>query len=236
MTVLGMIPARRGSKRLPRKNVLPLGDIPLVGHTCRAARASGVFNAIVVNTDDPEVAQAAGAFGVPTPMLRPAALAADDTPTRDAVVWMLEELDRRGERFDVLVLLQPTSPLRTHSDIAAALRLFIEQSPCRVVSTTRVSPRSWTGVRDEDGGWTAMGGEGDLWRLNGAIYIDRVVDYLAETAQVPTFAYAMPKSRSVDIDTQADFDLAEFYLAMHAAADPLAVLAGAPTLTPGIRP
>lgn len=118
--VLALIPARGGSKRLPRKNVLPLAGRPLIAWTIQAALEVGGIDDVVVSTDDPEIAEVSRAAGALVPFRRPPALASDEATTLDVVWHALAEL---GDRHDWLVLLQPTSPLRTAADIAGALDL-----------------------------------------------------------------------------------------------------------------
>ena len=134
MTVVGLIPARAGSKRLPGKNLVPLDGRPLLAHTCAAAVESRVLTAVYANTDSAEIAAIAEQNGVACPALRPKHLAEDNTPTRDSNLFILDFLSRRGERYDAVMVLQPTSPLRTAEDIRGAWALFEEHAPCAVVS------------------------------------------------------------------------------------------------------
>lgn len=123
--MIGIIPARGGSKRIPRKNLAPCGGKPLIAHTFIAAKASRSLNRVLLSTDDEEIAALGRAHGIEVPYMRPAALAADDAPMlailQDLVPW----LERDGAvEIDAIVLLQPTSPLRTASHIDAAIELF----------------------------------------------------------------------------------------------------------------
>lgn len=212
MTVVALIPARSGSKRLPQKNILPLAGRPLIVHTCVTARASGVLAAAYINTDSPEIAAIAAEAGVPCPVLRPAHLAADDTPTRESNLFLLDHLAQRGERYDAVMVLQPTSPLRAPEDIAEAWRLFLDNEPCEVVSVTPVSPESWTGHVRADGQLERGVCDEPLVRLNGAIYVHTWDDYVAGREARKTMAYVMPARRSVDVDTSEDLAYAEFLL------------------------
>ncbi len=221
MTVVGIIPARAGSKRLPGKALLPLAGRPLLAHTCTAAVDSGVLSAVYVNTDCPRIAAAGQAAGVECPALRPAALAADDTPTRDSNLFLLDVLTRRGERYDAVMVLQPTSPLRTAEDIRAAWALFREHAPCEVYSLSPVAPQSWLGLVKSDGGFERWQGAQTVYRLNGAIYIHPWAHYVAGRPATPV-AYVMPATRGVDIDTRDDLALAEFLLARGPTSGPAA--------------
>jgi CMP-N,N'-diacetyllegionaminic acid synthase len=122
--VLGLIPARGGSKWLPGKNLKLVGGIPLVGRAARTARQAGIrfgepFR-IVCSTDDPAIAEVAREWGAETPFLRPAALASDTASSMDVVLHALDALE---QQFDAVVLLQPTSPLVEPEDVLGALRL-----------------------------------------------------------------------------------------------------------------
>ena len=137
--VLGIIPARGGSKGVPRKNITPLAGRPLLAHTCAAALASARLSRVVLSTDDPEIAAVGRECGVDVPFLRPAKLAADDTPSLDVLVHTLDWLAER-ERFHpgVLVLLQPTSPLRRAEQIDRAVDLLLDTGADSVVSVVEV--------------------------------------------------------------------------------------------------
>ncbi len=212
MRTIGIIPARAGSKRLPGKNLADLRGRPLISYTCEAALRCGVLDAVYVNTDCPRIAAVATEYGVPCPVLRPQHLATDESPTRDSNVFLLEYLAGRGERYDALVVLQPTSPLRTAEDIRAGLALFVEQAPCAVIGVVPLVPRSWLGSVGRDGQFTRWTGEERAYRINGALYLHRLADYLPDRPPARTVAYVMPPERSVDIDRRSDLEYAEFLL------------------------
>lgn len=216
MRVIGIIPARAGSRRLVRKNLALLDGRPLITYTCEAALTSGVLDALYINTDSPEIAAVAGEAGAACPVLRPAALAADDTPTAAANRFLLQHLAQRGETYDTLITLQPTSPLRSAEDICEALALFEENAPCEVVSASPVAPAFWLGHAGRDGRFEALDGSDVLYRLNGAIYVQAVADILAERAAPRKMLYPMPANRGVDIDTAEDLAYAESLLHCHA--------------------
>ncbi len=212
MTVVGLIPARAGSERVVGKNLVPLAGKPLIAHTCEAAHGANVLDAVYVNTDSPEIAAVATEAGVSAPTLRPAALAGPGTPTRDANLHVLEFLARRGERYDAVMVLQPTSPLRTTADIQAAWSLFEENAPCAVVSVSPVSPENWLGRIGRDGSFERYVGVGPVCRLNGAIYVHCWDDYVNGTPPRKTIAYVMPAARGVDIDTREDLEQARLLM------------------------
>ena len=155
MEILGLIPARLNSKGIPRKSLAPLAGRPLVEYTFDAARASRALTRIVVSTDDPDVAALARAQGIDVPFMRPSSLAADDTPMlevmRHAIGWL-----RQAESYEsaVIVLLQPTSPLRRAADIDDAVRRLLDTGADVTVSVVEVphhfAPES---LMVEEGAW-----------------------------------------------------------------------------------
>lgn len=212
MKILGVIPARGGSKRIPNKNIAPLAGRPLVAYTCEAALASDIFESVYVNTDSPKIRDIARQHGVDSPILRPPALAQDDTSTALAMRFFLSFLVEQGESYDAVALLQPTSPLRTSADICAAFDLYQQHAPCTVVSATQIAPANWLGHATKDGRFDALPGEDPLFRLNGAIYVHSFEHYLRDLPAPKTMLYPMPAERSIDIDTPRDWAYAEFLL------------------------
>lgn len=123
---MALVPARAGSKRVPGKNVRPLGSHPLLAYTLAAARASGIFDAVIVSTDSPAVAAIARHYGAEVPFLRPEAMAGDLSADIEWVADALDRLEAGGRRFDCFSLLRPTSPLRSAETIKRAWRQFVE--------------------------------------------------------------------------------------------------------------
>jgi CMP-N,N'-diacetyllegionaminic acid synthase len=138
MQVVGIVPARGGSKGLPGKHLLPLAGRPLIAWTLAAAAESRTLTRVVVSTDDDAVAEAARELGATVPFVRPASLAADDTPMLDVLLHAVGEIERAGGVVDVVVLLQPTSPLRTGADIDAAVGALLESNADSIVSVVPV--------------------------------------------------------------------------------------------------
>lgn len=213
MRILAVIPARGGSKRVPNKNIALLEGRPLIAYTCQAALDSRQFAAVYCNTDSHKISAVARHYGVSTPILRPKALAQDDTSTALATRFFLSYLQEHGENFDAFALLQPTSPLRTADDIRAALALYEQNLPCTVVSATRAAPAHWLGRVTKDGRFDPLPGEDPLFRLNGAIYVYPFAPYLCGELPARTLMYPMPPDRSIDIDTPLDWQIAEALLA-----------------------
>jgi CMP-N,N'-diacetyllegionaminic acid synthase len=212
MTVVGLIPARAGSKRVPNKNLANVAGHPLIAYTCETALASGVLSAVYVNTDSPAIAAAARECGVACPVLRPAHLAGDDTPMQVSNRFLLEYLAARGEVYDAVMVLQPTSPLRAPDDIREAWSLYEANAPCTVVSVSPVAPAAWLGRIGRDGRLDPLVGQDVVYRLNGAIYIHGCEDYLHDARSPRTMVYPMPAVSGVDIDTPDDLQYATFLL------------------------
>lgn len=220
-SVLALIPARGGSKGLPRKNVLPLGGRPLIGWTIAAAQASRYVDRIVLSSDDPEIVAVARALGCEAPFVRPARLASDEARSIDVALHALGALDTR---YDYLVLLQPTSPLRTAADIDACLERCARSGATSCVSVVEVHqhPAWMFHLGSDDRLQRYASGEMALRRqdlppiyvLNGAVYVANSA-WLAEHRAFlgeETLGYAMPESRSMDIDTRFDLQVAEMML------------------------
>lgn len=152
-SAVALIPARGGSERVPGKNVRPLGGHPLLAYTIAAARQAGVFDAIVVSTDDPAIAETAARYGAEVPALRPAALATSTAPDIDWVEHVLGLLQDEGRAFDVFSILRPTSPFRTAATIRRAWAAFSAADPpvdsLRAVELVRQHPgKMWVLAAD----------------------------------------------------------------------------------------
>jgi len=225
MRTLGLIPAKGASARLTRKNVRELAGRPLIGWAADAARASGVIDRLIVSTEDAEIAMEARRLAIDVPFMRPAHLARDPAGVVQVALHALDELERAGERFDTLIILLPTCPLRTADDIRGAVERFTERDGKFLLS---VAPFDHTPL-------TALKlGDGDLlepffpqymemvakdmpkaYRPNGAIHVLDVAAFRVARSYVapPLIAYVMPRERSVDIDRAEDLAYAEFLLA-----------------------
>ena len=124
--ILGLIPARGGSKGLPRKNIIPLLDKPLIVWTIEQALASKYLDRVVVSTDDKEIAEISKKYGAEVPFIRPKELARDDSTTIDVIIHALNWFENAGENYDYLALLEPTSPLREKDDIDNGIKKLID--------------------------------------------------------------------------------------------------------------
>jgi N-acylneuraminate cytidylyltransferase len=222
LRVLGVITARGGSKRVPGKNLRRAGGRPLLAWTVDAARQSRYIDRLVLSTDDEAIASAGRELGCEVPFLRPPALAADHTPGVEPVLHALAEIPG----FDVVVLLQPTSPLRVGEDIDACIERATRAGADACVSVTPGEGKpEWTFCLDAEGrmapmpkemrqGWTP-------YFLNGAVYAARS-RWLAEQrtfVAAGTVAYPMPPERSLDIDTEDDLEKMNRMLAGAGARD-----------------
>src|SRR2546427_2195706 len=138
MRVLGVIPARGGSKGLPRKNVRPMLGKPLIAWTVTQAAKSNYLDRVIVSTDDDEIAAIARAHGADIPFIRPAELARDDSPVADAVVHALTTLKNAGDSYGFVALLEPTSPMRRRGDIDCGLKLRSEEHTSELQSQSNL--------------------------------------------------------------------------------------------------
>lgn len=221
---LGLIPARGGSKGIPRKNIRALAGKPLIAWTIEAALRSKRLARVVVSTDDHEIAETARRYGADVPFMRPAELSQDSTPGLPPVLHALDQLPEH----DSVLLLQPTSPLRTADDIDACLRLAEETDAQSVVSVSEPESHPyWTYRLTADRHLaplyeaSAIGRRQDLppaYALNGALYLADA-SWLRASRQLvdrDTIGYIMPRERAIDIDTLEDWELAEWRIKRNA--------------------
>lgn len=222
--VLGLIPARYGSKRLPRKNILDLNGKPLIAWTIEEAKKSQFIDEIVVSTDSDKIATVSKKFGASVPFLRPRNLSSDKSTSIDAVIHALRFLSSRGDDFYYVVLLQPTSPLRLAEDIDSAFSILNKDTKAVVSVCEAEHSPLWTNTLPDNHSMERFlkreivnKRSQDLpkfYRLNGAIYISEVNFLIQEKSffSKSTKAYIMPIERSVDIDNEIDWLLANVML------------------------
>ena len=149
--LLALIPARGGSKRLPKKNILDLLGKPMISWSIEAALGSKFIDKVIVSTDDKEISDIAENYGVSAPFLRPAELSEDDTSSIDVALHALSEIEQSDIDYHYILLLQPTSPLRKSFHIDSAVNLFIEKSADAIVSVTEMEhPIEWVGEISDD--------------------------------------------------------------------------------------
>lgn len=222
LKAIAVIPARAGSKRLPGKNLIDLAGKPLIAWTIEAAIKSGVFDDIVVSSDDEHILAVASKYDDIITLKRPDHLASDTATTTDAVAHAIDALEDREIRANVVTVLQPTSPLRRAEDITAAFKQFLEHKNETLVSVCELDhPIEWTGTVDSNSCLTGLSDSlhrsqdhEKRYRLNGAIYICRREKVQAGGPLItsPPLAYIMPRIRSLDVDTSLDLKLCELIL------------------------
>ena len=215
---LAVVPARGGSKGVPRKNVRIMAGKPLIEWTIGQAAQSRYIDRVIVTSDDEEICQVAKQFGAEVPFVRPAELASDTATGVDVLCHAVQNV---GADYDYVVLLQPTSPLRECTDIDAAIELCVRRAVASVVSVSEATKSPyWMYQMTEEGELSpvvenAATNRQQLPRtyaLNGAVYVLEVASLLESRAilREDTLGYVMPTERSYDIDTEIDFLICEF--------------------------
>jgi CMP-N,N'-diacetyllegionaminic acid synthase len=220
MNTYALIPARGGSKGIPRKNIKIIAGKPLIVWTIEAALRSSLLSAVVVSTDDPEIAEIARQAGAQVPFMRPAELARDQSSGLEPVLHAMDQMPQ----CDSLLVLQPTSPLRTTEDIDGCLSLVAQTEAPSVVSVTEADTHPYwtyrlnadrTMVRFVDAAPIARRQDlPAIFALNGAMYFAET-NWLRRTGSLvssETLAYVMPRDHSVDLDTPFDWKFAELLL------------------------
>lgn len=222
MNIIAIIPARGGSKGVPKKNIRQLAGRPLLAYTIEASLGSKYVDGTFVSTDDSEIAAAAKAHGAQV-IARPAELARDDTPTLPALKHAVSYMKKSGTKIDAVVLLQPTSPLRGAREIDDAIKKFFDSKADMVLSVSEAKQHPFWSFKEEEGrlvpfvkGGFDVKKRQDLPKAyvpNGAIYVmapsalDKESIYEGNVQAV-----VMPEEKSVDIDTILDFALAELLM------------------------
>ncbi|MGE0451328.1 MAG: acylneuraminate cytidylyltransferase family protein [Vicinamibacterales bacterium] len=224
LRVLGIVPARGGSKGVPGKNIRPLGGKPLLHYTADAARASIRLSHTILSTDDERIASVGRACGLAVPFLRPADLAADTTPMLPVVRHALEWFESRGDRFDAVCLLQPTSPFRRAADIDRCIERLEETGADSVVTVLPVPPEHnphWVYFESDNGTLRLSTGEAvpiprrqDLppaFHREGSVYVSRRASVLERNSLYGgrTVGYLIDPAHSVNIDDEQDWQTAE---------------------------
>lgn len=225
MHILGIIPARGGSKVVPRKNLVPLIEKPLIAFTIEEARKVSSITRLIVSTDDSEIAMTSRQYGAETPFLRPESLAADDTPVAPVACHAVRFFEERENWSpDAIMVLQPTSPLRTSQDIEGAVNRFVRLRPDTLVSvcTVREHPAwMWQPYGDflvPYSGWDFQEKGRQslpvLYRETGAIYLvaKEVLMKRQSLYGSRILAYETDAQSAVDINDEHDFQLAEYLL------------------------
>ena len=228
MKILGIIPARGGSKGIPRKNIIDINGKPLINYTIEAglqAKEQGIIDELIVSTDDKEIYSIAEKTGVHMPFLRPKELGSDKTKSVDVIIHALEFLKEKHQIYDAVMLLQPTTPLRTVEDIKNSVELFSsekstsliscykEEYICDMVTYHKEGKQAIACNKFHNAGKRRQDLP-DLYVRNGAIYIANT-DFLLSSHLVfdnVPLMYVMPKERSVNIDCMDDVEMLRWKL------------------------
>lgn len=220
--ILAFIPARAGSKGIKDKNIADLSGKPLIAYTINSAKKSKYIDRVIVSTDGEKIANVAKEYGADVPFFRPKDLSEDNSNVITSIIYTIEELKKLGQEYDILILLQPTSPFRNEIHIDEALEMLINNNLPSLLSVCETD-KSPTLIRnlDENNKIKPIM-ESDLslrqqmekyYILNGAIYINYVKDikegkYLKDNE----YGYTMEKCYSLDIDEPIDLEIANLYI------------------------
>ena len=224
MKILVIIPARGGSKGIPHKNIKPLNGKPLIYYTIDVARQIVSDDDICVSTDDPEIVKCIKDYGLDVPFMRPAELATDKAGTYEVLLHALNYYENQGKQYDVVLLLQNTSPFRTGNQVKEALALY-KKDLDMVVSVKEASSNPYYNCFEEDGDGYLHISKGDgqftrrqdvpkTYEYNGAIYIinPESLKKMPLGKFKKRVKYVMDDIHSIDLDTMIDWKFAEFVI------------------------
>ncbi len=227
--ILGIIPARGGSKSIPKKNIANLAGKPLIAYSIEASLKSNCLNDVILSTDSQIIADCAAQYGLITTSLRPLELATDRVGSIDVVIYELGNYERKYNlQVDIIVLLQPTAPMRLSIDIDDAIQLFSRSGADSLISVRDASSVHPTTMYFlEDNKLVSVINEGkvhtrrqefkQVYVRNGALYIatrEQIVKNKSFFCDNMA-AYIMPRERSVNIDEPFDLELAEWMMSRH---------------------
>lgn len=218
-SILAIIPARGGSKGIARKNIINVSGKPLIQYTIDSAKKSKYIDRLVVSTEDAEIASIAVRCGAEVPFLRPIELAEDETKTVDVLIDVIKKLEELGCKYDYMVLLQPTQPLRQTFHIDEAIEMIIDKDEDSLVSVSEVRehPILMRTVDEKNEARSLLGQRSDIrrqdfskvYKVNGAVYINRLNNKFNINTSLNDnkLAYIMDKKYDLDIDEPEDLDL-----------------------------
>lgn len=220
MKVLAVIPARGGSKGIRHKNVIDFNGRPLLAWSIQAALDSGVCDEVMVSTEDPNIAEIACQYGASVPFMRSAELAQDTSKIIECIVEIVQKYQDQDKHFDVLILLQPTSPLRTAVNIQDAFQLFLRHNRRSLAGVTEAKSPVFMRVLNAQSELSSIAEtqystirRQDLkktYAINGAIYINNVQEVsLSLSFNDNEIGFVMPMKNSIDIDDEEDLFLAK---------------------------
>ena len=223
--VVCVIPARGGSKGVPRKNIKILGSKPLIAYTIEQALQSKYIDRIVVSTEDREIADISRQYGAEVPFMRPVVLAGDQVATIDVLLHAINWLEEDKYAFDIIVLLHTTTPLRVVKDIDSCIEMLLGTKADNIFSVTEAHRNPYFNMVEinqngkvqlsKKGTFTSRQSAPKVYDMNSSIYVwwkdllKKKTKIFLENSQV----YVMPKIRSIDIDDDIDFRIAEVVMA-----------------------
>jgi N-acylneuraminate cytidylyltransferase len=223
-SILTIIPARGGSKGIPKKNIKLLGEKPLIGWSIDAAKKSSLIDKIIVSSDSEEIISTSKKHEAEVPFVRPSELANDTATTKDVLIHTIKHFKEQNKHFDYIVLLQPTSPFRKDDDIDKMIVKAIESDSDMIVSVKETSSNPYYVLFEENkDGFLKKSKEGSFTRrqdcptvyeYNGSIYVIKVSSLLEQNTMAfnKTIKYIMEDQYSIDLDTPFDWKQAEFFL------------------------
>jgi CMP-N,N'-diacetyllegionaminic acid synthase len=224
MKVLGIIPARGGSKGIKNKNIVPILGKPLLAYTVEPAKASKRLTRVVLSTDDEEIAKVGRSLGLDVPFMRPPELARDDTPTLPVLQDVVRRLEAAGEHYDAICLLQPTNPLRTVEIIDGCLELFESSNADSVITVLSIPHKynpHWAFEPTADGSLRLATGEATIiprrqelpaaYHREGSVYVTKTEVLMQGNSLYGKriFGFPVDEKNSVNIDGPEDLALAE---------------------------
>lgn len=220
--IIILIPAKGSSVRLPRKNISLLGGKTLLAWAVNVAESTNLADQIVVSSEDPEVVLEAEKLGHRPPFIRPKELSRNPAGIEEVAIHTLDEMESKGEAFDTLIILPPTSPFRTPEDVHACYKLFKANDRAIVLSVSEYSHMPFAALLQDDRGKVTpafpeyFGRKSQdvpkTYRPNGAVHVLDVPSFRATGSYLeqPLYSYVMPRERSIDIDTYDDLVEAQF--------------------------
>ncbi len=221
--ILALIPARGGSKGIKNKNIVNLCGKPLIAYTIEAAKKSTYIDEIIVSTDSEKIKKVSQEYGANVPFVRPCNLSTDTATTLDVVLHAINFIKQESDEYNTLILLQPTSPLRTYTDIDGAIEKHFLHDELGLVSVSEVNdnPILIRTVSDDENLMPLLDRNSTCrrqnmpkyYRVNGCIYLNKIKEINGKTSfNDNKLAYIMPKDHAVDIDELIDLSVAEYYL------------------------
>lgn len=223
--ILGLIPARGGSKGVPKKNIRMVAGKPLIAYAIECGLKCPSIDRVVVSTDNEEIATIAKQYGAEIPFMRPVEIAADTTPMLPVLQHAVQEIEQESnEKVEFIVLIDSTAPLRIPDDIEQALTICKQEDCDAVISVNEAHRNPYFNMVKEENGYARLVCEPDrpvgrrqdapvVYDVNTVVWIWKRHALMEEQARIPkrTKLYLVPRERSIDIDTEFDFQILEYY-------------------------